>query len=62
MPTGRANHQEGGDTAPRDPLSGKHTLFSHTKKLLRSGQCPEGSKSDEGMEVEDMLTVASPLF
>ncbi len=45
-----------------DLLSGKHTLFSHTKKLLRSGQCPEGSKSDEEMEAEDMLLGASPLF
>lgn len=45
-----------------DLLSGKYTLFSQTKKLLRSGQCPAGSKSDEEIQVEDMLIGASPPF
>jgi hypothetical protein len=43
-----------------DLLSGKKTLFDHKKELLRAGDCPEGSKSEEEITVEDLLLGMEP--
>ncbi len=45
-----------------DLLSGSYRLFDHKKPLLRSGDCPEDSKSAEEVAIEDMLLGADPLF